>query len=274
MAVYRVIKDKNNPYVLKNTFYDFDSRLSLKAKGLMGIFLSRPDDWNFYHKEILKHCKDGKDSLNSAINELIKTGYIKRELSRDTEGKLLGGYDYTVFEVPDINLKNTECGKTEIGENRNRRKPFSENPPLLNTELLLNNEVLLNNKTSTSTGTDLKSLFEGNICMLKKTTEAQFNKYLQRYDYNFVKSVILYCIRCKAKSFKYFKKTIDDSIKLQIDTAPKFINHVQNFMDKKYSQTKSNKVDSFNNFEQRKYDFDELEKDLLGWRFNDEGMKE
>ncbi|WP_034438193.1 phage replisome organizer N-terminal domain-containing protein [Clostridium ihumii] len=37
---------------------------------------------------------------------------------------------------------------------------------------------------------------------------------------------------------------------------------------------KSNKVDSFNNFEQRKYDFDELEKDLLGWRFNDEGMKE
>lgn len=160
MAVFRVIKDKDNPYVTKNTFYDFDPRLSLKAKGLMGIFLSRPDDWRFYHKEILKHCKDGKDSLNSAINELIKVGYIERDLSRDAKGKLLGGYDYTVYEVPKEYLDNsactktTECGKTEIGKTRIREKPFSENPPLLINELILSNEYKLNNECSSRNDRD------------------------------------------------------------------------------------------------------------------------
>ncbi|MBY6900226.1 DnaD domain protein [Clostridium botulinum] len=156
MAVFRVIKDKNNPYVIKNTYYDFDSRLSLKAKGLMGIFLSRPDNWKFYNKEILKHCKDGKDSLNSAINELIKAGYIERDLKRDTKGKLLGGYDYSVYEVPKEYLDNsactkiTECGKPEIGETQNRENPFSENPPLLNNELILNNDI--NSSSNSSKG--------------------------------------------------------------------------------------------------------------------------
>nr|WP_269205497.1 DnaD domain protein [Clostridium botulinum] len=197
---------------MKNTFYDFDERLSLKAKGLMGIFLSRPDDWKFYHKEILKHCKDGKDSLNSAINELIKAGYIERVFNRDKTGKLLGGYNYTVYEVPKEHLDNSactktaDCGKTEIGENRIRKKPFSENPPLLNNELKLNNEF---NSSSSKGNIEVFKYFEkcgfgllSPVMIEKIATDieiyskewvmkaAEFADEAGKHNYNYVKGIL------------------------------------------------------------------------------------
>lgn len=160
MAVFRVIKDKDNPYVMINKYYIYDNRLSLKAKGLMSYFLSRPDDWEFYQNEILKHCTDKKDSLSNAINELIQTGYIVRTFKRGEKGKLKGGYDYTVNEMPnDLTInentctkESTECGLSETGENRIREKPNSDNPPLLNNEPKLSNELLTNSSICSSKG--------------------------------------------------------------------------------------------------------------------------
>ncbi|BDR81056.1 helix-turn-helix domain-containing protein [Clostridium tetani] len=147
MAIFRVIKDKENPYIMINKYFIYDSKLSLKSKGLMSYFLSRPDDWEFYQNEILNNCTDKKDSLLSAIKELEKAGYIKRELRRDKKGKLLGGYAYEIHEVPVGILndekactKTTERGLSETGKTRNREKPNSENPPLLINDSLLINE--------------------------------------------------------------------------------------------------------------------------------------
>lgn len=167
MAVFRVVKDKDNPYIMINKYYIYDNRLSLKAKGLMSYFLSRPDDWEFYQNEILKHCTDKKDSLSNAINELIQTGYIIRIFKRGEKGKLKGGYDYTVNELPnDLTInenncteKTTECGLSETGKNRNREKPNSENPPLLNNESKLNNE-LLNSSYSSKKNIEVFKKFE------------------------------------------------------------------------------------------------------------------
>lgn len=149
MAVFRVVKDKENPYIMVNKYYIYDNRLSLKAKGLMSYFLSRPDDWEFYQSEISQHCTDKKDSLSSAINELANAGYIERTFRRGEKGKLKGGYDYTVHEIPNIIASDentctkevTESGFSETGENRNRKKPVSGNPPLLNNDNKLNNEI-------------------------------------------------------------------------------------------------------------------------------------
>ena len=149
MAVFRVIKDKENPYIMINKYYIYDDRLSLKAKGLMSYFLSRPNNWEFYQNEILKHCTDKKDSVAKAINELVQFGYIERDFKRGEKGILKGGYDYTVHEIPNIitNEENTctkevtESGFTETGKNRNRKNPKSVNPPLLNNEYKLNNEI-------------------------------------------------------------------------------------------------------------------------------------
>lgn len=206
MSIFRVIKDKDNPYVIKNTFYDFDSRLSLKAKGLMGIFLSRPDNWEFYNKEILKHCKDGKDSLNTAINELIKNGYIERTFKRDKAGKLLGGYNYSVYEMPKEytgNLtctKSTEIGKTEIGKTRNRKNTKSGNPPLLNNELKLNNEK---ERDTNSQAIELLNYAQKLTGRLGIFNLAALKLAIDKYDYAYTKMAIEKAIEVNKCDIKY-----------------------------------------------------------------------
>lgn len=56
-----------------------DKRMSLKALGLFTYMWSKPDDWEFYVLAISKDFKDGRDSIRSAINELISLGYLKLE---------------------------------------------------------------------------------------------------------------------------------------------------------------------------------------------------
>lgn len=183
MAIFRVIKDRENPYIMVNKYYIHDSRLSLKAKGLMSYFLSRPDDWEFYQNEIMKHCTDKKDSLSNAINELIAVGYIERSFKRGEHGKLKGGYDYAVHEIPVIinneenacTQESTESGFPESGEIRNRENPNSGNPPLLNKELIPNKELKPNKETTTKEKSDEKgSCSSSNIEVFKHFEQCNF----------------------------------------------------------------------------------------------------
>lgn len=161
MAIVRVIKDKSNPYVMLNKTCLRDEKLSWKAKGLHSYLLSLPDYWQIYIEDLKNRSKDGRDSTTSAVNELMKKGYIKRTPAKDEKtGRFKGGYDYEVYEMPieisesgEINrvTENPESGKTEIGE-----IPIPENPKLLNNELKLNNNIYslviekLNNLANTS----------------------------------------------------------------------------------------------------------------------------
>lgn len=121
MSIFRVQKNKNYS-VISNTFI-FDDKLSWKAKGILAYFLARPDEWEFYMSEIVKHAKDGKDSLSAGIKELEEAGYIDRKQKR-TIGKFKG-YEYEVFEEPQRIYRN---GKTAA------EKPISSNPPIVNTD--------------------------------------------------------------------------------------------------------------------------------------------
>ncbi len=119
IAVFRVSKDKNNPYVMVNKSFVMDANLSWKAKGILLYFLSRPDDWQIYESEAVKHSADGRDSFRSGIEELIAAGYIKRERQRDEKG-MLRGSKYLVFEV------SSKDGFSNIG------KPTTTNNDLTN----------------------------------------------------------------------------------------------------------------------------------------------
>lgn len=55
--------------------------LSLRARGLLGFMLSKPQDWNFSHKALLSELpSESKGSIQASINELTKSGYV--QLSR------------------------------------------------------------------------------------------------------------------------------------------------------------------------------------------------
>lgn len=148
MAIIRVLKDKNNPYVMIDKTCLQDKMLSWKAKGLHTYLMSLPNDWKIYIEDLKNRSKDGRDATSNILRELIAKGYIKRVARRDDlTNKLLGGFDYEVYEVPLDNpqmLKPRKSGnpKTEKPENREVRK--SGNPTLLNNKDKLNNELKLN----------------------------------------------------------------------------------------------------------------------------------
>ena len=73
--------------------------LSLKAKGLLSLMLSLPDDWDYTTKGLAHICKDGVDSISSAIKELEKQGYLTRQRLRDAHGRL-GDIEYVIHEKP------------------------------------------------------------------------------------------------------------------------------------------------------------------------------
>lgn len=127
MGIYRVVKDKENPYVMVNKSFVNDKSLSWKAKGILLYLLSKPDDWKIYESDIIKNSSDGRDSVRSGIKELIEAGYIERTLRQDVKGRLMG-YEYCVYEV------STVDGKTDNGLSDNG-KPDTTNNELTNNEL-------------------------------------------------------------------------------------------------------------------------------------------
>ena len=72
MAVFRIEKNKNCT-VMAN-YHLRDISLSLKAKGLLSLMLSLPEDWDYTTKGLACICKDGVDSICSTVKELEKAG--------------------------------------------------------------------------------------------------------------------------------------------------------------------------------------------------------
>ena len=108
-TVYRVAKNKDNPYVMINKSVFDDERLSWRAKGLMGYLLSKPDDWKIVESDLVKRSKEGRDAVRAAIRELIAAGYIVRKQTRE-DGKF-SSTEYHVYESP-IDPDNRNTGNT------------------------------------------------------------------------------------------------------------------------------------------------------------------
>ena len=73
--------------------------LSLKAKGLLSVMLSLPEDWHFTVHGLVSICKEGRDSISGAVRELEEAGYIVRHRLRDKEGHI-NGLEYIIYETP------------------------------------------------------------------------------------------------------------------------------------------------------------------------------
>lgn len=96
--VYRI--HKTDEYTVISNYHLTDTRLSWKAKGVLSLLLSLPEEWDYSVKSIMDFCSDGRDCTASALTELEKFGYLKRERVV-VDGKL-GGCNYDVYEVPPI----------------------------------------------------------------------------------------------------------------------------------------------------------------------------
>ncbi|WP_053069831.1 hypothetical protein [Clostridium novyi] len=127
--------------------------------------------------------------------------------------------------------------------------------------------------TKIISSSSLVQIFNDNICELRKTTTVKFLEYVNTYDTDFIKSIIEYCSDVNIKSFAGFKKVIDTYIEKNILTKEEFTKDVEAYRANKEKTKKQyikksyfnkNKIDSFNNYDQRNYDFEKLEKLLNG----------
>lgn len=140
MAVFRVEKTKD--FTVMCNHHLRNVKLSLKAKGLLSLMLSLPEDWDYTTKGLACICKDGVDSIASALKELEQHGYLTRQRVRFENGRL-GDIEYTIHEKPasqetaEVPPKRENPGQVNPRQEKPRQgKPAQGNPPQLNTDPL------------------------------------------------------------------------------------------------------------------------------------------
>ena len=137
MAVFRI--EKTRDYTVMSNYHLRDRSLSLKAKGLLSLMLSLPEDWDYTMKGLARICKDGIDSISGGIRELEAHGYLVRARVRNENGQL-GSIEYTILEQPKepaqtpAPVREKPIRENPIQVNPMLDAPIQENPAQLNTK--------------------------------------------------------------------------------------------------------------------------------------------
>lgn len=97
--------------------------ISLKAKGILALMLSLPNNWKFSIEGIASKCKESKECIRSAIKELEYAGHVKRTMMHGDDGKITG-MEYEIFEEPYTVVEAEERNEEKLCED----KPFTANP--------------------------------------------------------------------------------------------------------------------------------------------------
>ena len=97
-----------------------------------------PEDWNYTTRGLAKICKEGTDSIGSALKELERAGYIVRNRLRDSKGKIVD-VEYVIYETPHPPDTGQPCeGEPDTAcpdtENPDMDNPCLENRPQLSKE--------------------------------------------------------------------------------------------------------------------------------------------
>lgn len=94
MGVIRV--EHNENYTVMSNEHLRDPRLSLRAMGLMSRMLSDSDSYRHSIAGLTAVCKEGREAVRKALQELEDAGYLVREQTR--QGGSFAACDYTLYE--------------------------------------------------------------------------------------------------------------------------------------------------------------------------------
>ena len=110
MGVFRVNRTENNTTI--SNYHLKDKNLSLKAKGLLSMMFSLPDDWDYSVRGLQMICKETKDTINGVLNELEKNNYLERKRIY-CDGKI-SDWEYNIYERNDLHPKNQDIENQDI----------------------------------------------------------------------------------------------------------------------------------------------------------------
>ena len=126
MSVIRVNNTKG--FTVMSNYHFQDKEISLKAKGLLGLMLSLPSNWDYSVNGLVAIVKENKAAVQTALKELEEHKYLKRTRVQDETGRF--DYVYDIYEKPYDKFPCTENRCTEnqpqINTNKQNTKEYKE----------------------------------------------------------------------------------------------------------------------------------------------------
>lgn len=207
MSVIRVNNTKG--FTVMSNYHFQDKEISLKAKGLLGLMLSLPSNWDYSINGLVAIVKENKAAVQSALKELEEHKYLKRTRVQDETGRF--DYVYDIYEKPYDKLPWTENRCTDIQCTENR---CTENQPQINTNKQ-NTKELNTNRLNTNEYKEKNIKKETVNSVIAEYTES---KDLQDALHDFVD------MRTKARkplTVRAMKLSLNELDKLAVDDVTK-----------------------------------------------------
>ena len=203
MAVFRVEKNKN--YTVMSNVHLRDENLSLKAKGLLSMILSLPDDWHYSIRGLAKISKESINCINSGLQELEKNGYLERHQLRNEKG-LLGQTEYVIYEEP-----RAPCIKNPHTDEPHTDEPHTDNP-CTEKGLQLNKEEQNTERKNTDVNkyrfNSYQELAEITAEEMRKEREAYSDLIKENIEYEFL-----------LQNHKFNEQDIKEIFEVMLDTV-------------------------------------------------------
>ena len=206
LAFYRINKEEKFTQIDNRMIND--PGLSAKAKGILLYLLSKPSDWKVYEIDIVNNMKDGRDSVRSGISELIKNGYIEREIANGEKGKF-AGYNYNVYEHNSENpcWKN-RVGKPDVGKTDNGKPDVgkSNTTNTKETKTKKSNTDLTKTKTTTeqsSSSSEIFNFYESEFGPLSNFISEEIGYMIDETNEELTLEALKLSVRANKRTIKY-----------------------------------------------------------------------
>ena len=138
--------EKSRDYTVMCNRHLRDKRLSLKAKGLLSVVLSLPENWDYSIAGLCSICKESTCAVNGALNELKAAGYLivtKIYPDKSKSGRI--EYEYLFKEIPEAAGDPEQADEKQDAEKQDAEILCLENHEQLNTKESNTNKSITNN---------------------------------------------------------------------------------------------------------------------------------
>lgn len=227
MAKFKVKKTKE--YTIMSNYHLKEKEMSLKAKGLLSVMLSLPEDWDYSIAGLVSICKENESAIKGALSELKDFGYlevVKLMPNESSNGRI--DYIYNIYEM------SKQEGKKQEVENLPLEILEVENQGQLNT----NNKELNNKK--------LNNIYDFLQKELGRTlSPAEIEKVKEWEDNELTRYAVKVAILNGAYTINYIDTIIYNWQKLGIKSVSQAQEETKRHRDKKISKKTDYKPEWF-----------------------------
>ncbi|HDK7160304.1 TPA: DnaD domain protein [Clostridium botulinum] len=243
-------------------FYEIeDSFIKEKNNKVKDIYISITDHGNsdYGYKNIYRNSKFENKSVDIDKNIEIETS--NEHIVRGDEGAYKGPVSKEI-----INNKQKEINnKEEVISNSccsNKEKESRYNTAATEEEVGKIESCRANFKNIR----DVIAVFENNIHKMAPIERKKIIVWSNKFSYDVIVMAIEEAIFNNIKNIGYIEKILDTWFSKGLTSIEDIKSYKARWEEKKKKiKSKENTVDRWNDFEQREYDFEKLERKLLGW---------